>query len=138
VTFACSNLHVAVGNRTGGQVEYDGVAISARCGKGNRVGAEQGLLRTVGHHAGHAVDHAQGHQAFFGKRLDIRPERGEVMGVTNRQHRNPGTAGFCHQQLAGGRQCWLGKAPRRIHADKPAGNVFYNRHRLAIDPVAGQ
>ena len=138
VALARSYLHVAVGNGAGGQVENDRVAISARCSKGNRVSPEQGFLRAVGHHAGHAVDHAQGHQAFFGKRLDIGPECREVMGVTNRQHRNPGTAGFFHQQLAGGCQRRLGKAPRRIHANKPCGDVFNHRHRLAIDPVAGQ
>lgn len=73
----------------------------------------------MGHHAGHAVDHAQGHQAFFGEWLDIRPQGGEMVGIMDRQQRNAGTAGFLHQQRAGGFERRLGEAVGGVHANKP-------------------
>ena len=138
VVLARGNLHIAVGNGAGGQVEYDRVAPSTGCGKSNRVGAKQRLLGAMGDYAGHAVDHTQRHQPFFGKWLDIRPECCEVMGVADRQHCNPGAAGLFHQQFTRRCQRRLGKAIGRIDADKARGHVFYLRHGLAVDPVARQ
>lgn len=72
LTIQRNNQWIEAGNETR-------ITTGPRCGKGNRVGAKQRLLRAMGHDTGHAVDHAQGHQAFIGKRFDVRSERGEMM-----------------------------------------------------------
>ena len=113
-------------------------SLGTRRSEGDRVGAEQWPLRTVGHHAGHAVDHTQGHQAFIGKRLDVRPQCGEVVRVTNRQHGDPGAAGFLDQQAAGRRQGRLGETAASVDSHETRSRVFNLRHCLAVDPTAGQ
>ena len=138
LTFACGNLHVAMGDGAGGQVEHNRRAVCPWRGKRDRVGAEQRAVGAVGNHAGHAVDHAQCHQAFFGKRLDVRPQRGKVMRVVNRQQRDASTAGLVHQQRACRRQCRLGKTIRRVNPHKATGDVFNDGYCLAIDPTAVQ
>ncbi|MNV58682.1 hypothetical protein D3C71_1510690 [compost metagenome] len=96
-TLAGGNLHIAMGNGAGGQVEDNRPALGPRCSEGNRVGAEQRPVGTVGHHAGHAVDHAQCHKALFSEGFDIRPQGREMVRVTDRQHRDAGTSGLLHQ-----------------------------------------
>ena len=95
---ARGDLHIAMGDGAGGQVEDNRCGTGARRGKGDRVSAEQRAVGAVRHHAGHAVDHTQRDQTFIGERFDIRPQCGEVMGVANRQHRDPGAARLLHQQ----------------------------------------
>ncbi len=136
--FARGNLHVTVGNGTGGEVEDDRISPGPRCGEGDRVGAEQGFLRTMRHHAGHAVDHAQRHQPFTGKRLDVRPKRSEVVRIANRQHRNAGAFGFFYQQRSGSRQGWLGKTATGIYSNKCRADILDLGLGLAIHPTAGQ
>ncbi|MNL57769.1 hypothetical protein D3C87_1813560 [compost metagenome] len=94
---AGGNLHVAMGNGAGGQVKDNRRATGLRRGEGNRVGAEQRPVGTVGHHAGHAVDHAQCHKALFSEGFDIRPQGREMVRITDRQHRDAGTSGLLHQ-----------------------------------------
>ncbi|MCY1440303.1 hypothetical protein D9M71_565710 [compost metagenome] len=60
------------------------------------------------------------------------------MRVVDSQHGDPGTAGLLHQQLAGCRQGWLGEPAAGIDAHETTGHIIHHRHRLAIDPAAGQ
>ncbi|MCY1439951.1 hypothetical protein D9M71_562050 [compost metagenome] len=96
-TLACGNLHVAMGNGTGGEVKDNRFAASPWRGEGNRIGTEQWSVGTVGHHAGHAVDHAQRYQPFIREGFDIWPQGREMVRITDRQHCNAGTSGFLHQ-----------------------------------------
>ncbi|MNN48015.1 hypothetical protein D3C81_1624650 [compost metagenome] len=127
-----------MGHGTGGHVEDDRVMFGARCGKGDGVGAEQRLAGAVRHHAGHAVDHAQGYQAFVGEWLHIRPQRGEVVRVVDRQHGDTSVACLRHQKFTGRRQRRLGEAACGIDANITGRHVADLRRGLAIDPAAGQ
>ena len=97
MVFTGRYLHVAVSDGAGGQIKHDWVSIGTRRGKGDGVGAKQRFLCAMRHHAGHAVDHAQRHQTFFGKRLNIGPQCCKVVRVAYGQHGNPGAAGFFNQ-----------------------------------------
>ncbi|MOA01628.1 hypothetical protein D3C78_1210470 [compost metagenome] len=108
-----------MGNGAGGEVEDNRLTVSPWCGEGNGVGAEQWAVRAMGHHTRHAVDHTQRHQAFIGKRLDIRPEGGKVVGIANGQDGNTGAAGLRHQQWTRCGQGGLGKPVAGVHGDKP-------------------
>ncbi|MNZ81701.1 hypothetical protein D3C78_1003770 [compost metagenome] len=90
------------------------------------------------HHAGHAVDHTQGHQAFIGEGLDVRPQGREMVRVMDCQHGDPGTAGLFHQQLTGGGQGRLGKTAFGVNPQVTTGNIGHFRHGLAVDPATGQ
>ncbi|MNN41135.1 hypothetical protein D3C81_1552350 [compost metagenome] len=127
-----------MGHGAGGHVEDDRVVFGAGRCKGNGVGAEQGFACTVRHHAGHAVDHAQGHQALFGERLYIRPQCREVVRVVNRQHSNASVACLGHQQLTGRCQRRLSKTARCIDAYIASRHIADLRPGLAIDPATGQ
>ncbi|MCY1434621.1 hypothetical protein D9M71_506870 [compost metagenome] len=92
----------------------------------------------MGYHAGHAVDHTQGHQPFPGERLHVRPQRREVMRVADGQNRNPAFPGLGQQQRPRSGQGRLGKTIFRIGPHKPRGHILDLRLRAAIDPAAGQ
>ena len=137
-TFARGDLHIAMGNGAGGQVKNNRRGVGPWRGEGNRIGAEQWPISAMGHHAGHAVDHAQRDQTFVGEGLDIRPQSSEMMRVANRQHRDPGMTCLLDQQWSGRCQRWLGKTVASINPDKSRRDVFNLGHRMAIDPTTFQ
>ena len=61
-----------------------------------------------------------------------------MVGVVNRQHGNPGAAGFFQQQPASSGQGRLGETVAGIDPDITRGHIFDHRHRTPIDPSAGQ
>ena len=138
VARARGNLHVAVGDGAGGEVKHQRVAPCARRGKGDGVGAKQGLVPTRGHHAGHAVHEGQRHQPFAGKGLHVGPERGEMVRVADGQQRNAVAARLVDQQAACSLQGGLCKTVAGIHRHVAGCHVLHLRHGLPIDPAAGQ
>ncbi|MNK95032.1 hypothetical protein D3C87_1152540 [compost metagenome] len=127
-----------MGNGAGGQIEHNRLTVGTRRGKGNGVGAEQRPIGAVGHDAGHAVDHAERHQPFIGKGLDVRPQRGEMVRIADRQDCDAGAAGFFHQQCPGSSEGRLRETVAGIDPHESRSHILNHRNGLAVYPAAVQ
>ncbi|MNE39240.1 hypothetical protein D3C80_1331820 [compost metagenome] len=88
------------------------------------------------HDAGHAVDHAQGHQSLVGKGFDIRPECAEMMRAADGENSDAVLLHLLDQQRARGEHGRLGEAAFGIDTNEGWPDIVDFRHRLAIDPAA--
>ena len=138
LALARGNLHVTMGNGTGGQVKDNRITVGPRRRKGDRVGAKQRSVGAMRDDASHAVDHTERYQPLISERLDVRPQRGEMVGIADRQYRDAGTAGFFHQQGPCGGEGRLREAVVGVDPDKPRSHILDHRYGLAVYPTALQ